>query len=247
MEITPDVESKHYAAQGRMGQMDNYYRWILANFGGTIGRRVWDAGAGVGHVTQLLADREDVELVLATEFTDQNLETLRQRFGATPGVEIGFCDLTSPESLALREHQVDTIITLDVLEHLEDDRAAIERYRDVLQPGGHLLVKVPAHPFLYGTMDEASLHYRRYRRSELREKLAGAGFEVSKVRPMNMVATLPYFLKGRILKKQRNFSNAIDGGKLGFYNQLMPWFERFERVVPPLFGLSLIAIARKPA
>ena len=208
MEITPDVESKHYEAQGRLGQMDNYYRWILGTFGPRIGRRVWDAGAGVGHVTNLLRERAD--WVLSTEFTEQNLETLRQRFDGVPEVRVDFCDLTRPESLEFRELDLDTIVTLDVLEHLEDDRAAIARYRDILQPGGHLLVKVPAHPFLYGTMDEASLHYRRYGKRELREKLLEAGFELLRLRHMNMVATLPYFLKGRVLKKQRNFSNAID-------------------------------------
>ena len=62
---------------------------------------------------------------------------------------------------------------------------------------------------------------------------------------MNMAATVPYFLKGRVLKKRRNFSNSIDGGKLGFYNRLMPWLERAERVLPTPFGLSLVAVGRK--
>lgn len=245
MEITPDVESKHFEAQGRLGRMDNYYRWILGTFGDAVGRRVWDAGAGVGHVTALLAER--AEFVLATEFTEQNLEALGRRFEDHPVVRVGFCDLTRADCLAFREHRIDTVVTLDVLEHLEDDRAAIGRYRDVLEPGGRLLVKVPAHPFLYGTMDEASLHYRRYTRRELRGKLQESGLVVERLRSMNAVATLPYLLKGRVLKKRRNFSNAIDEGKLGFYNRLMPWLERMERILPPPFGLSLIAVARKPA
>jgi hypothetical protein len=55
MQLTRDIESKHFDAQGRLAQMDNYYRWILGTFGDTIGQRVWDAGAGIGNVTGLIA------------------------------------------------------------------------------------------------------------------------------------------------------------------------------------------------
>lgn len=243
VELTPDIESTHYDAQGRMARMGNYYRWILSNFGTAIGQRVWDAGAGIGNVSELLLAR--ARFVLATELTEANLETLRTRFQDDSRVVVEHCDLTTDAALDLARHELDTIITLDVLEHLQDDHAALVRYREVLQPGGRLLVKVPAHQFLYGTMDEASLHYRRYGKRELRDKLTAAGFKVERIRHMNMAATLPYLLKGRVLKKQHNFSNSINGSKLGFYNRLMPVLERLERVVPVFFGLSLCAVARK--
>lgn len=243
MELNEHIEAEHFEAQGTLGRMDNYYRWILRNFGDRIGRRVWDAGAGVGHVSALLAER--AELVLSTEFTERNLEALRERFRGQENVVVEFCDLTAPEALELARYRVDTIVTLDVLEHLEDDAAALGRYREILQPGGVLLVKVPAHPFLYGTVDEASLHYRRYAKRELGEKLRAAGFELELLRHMNAAATVPYFLKGRVLKKQANFSGTLDPGKVGFYNKLMPWLERAERLVQPPFGLSLVAAARR--
>ncbi len=243
MELTETIESKHFDAQGTLGRMDNYYRWILGTFGDNVGQRVWDAGAGIGHVTELLTQR--AEFVLATEFTERNLDALRARFEGRDEVRIEFCDLTSPQALELGVHELDTVVTLDVLEHLEDDRAALRQYHEVLQHGGVILIKVPAHMWLYGTLDEASLHFRRYGKRELREKLEGAGFEVEKIGHMNMVATLPYWLKGRVLKRQSNFSGTIDGGKVGLYNRLMPWLERIEKVVPVWFGLSLVAVGRK--
>ncbi|MCB9914265.1 MAG: class I SAM-dependent methyltransferase [Planctomycetes bacterium] len=243
MELDDRTEQAHFAAQGTLGRMDNYYRWILRNFGPRVGRRVWDAGAGVGHVTALLAAQ--AELVVATEFTERNLEALRARFAGVPNVVVEFCDLTAPAALELARYELDTIVTLDVLEHLEDDAAALARYHEILRPGGALLIKVPAHPFLYGTVDEASLHFRRYEKRELREKLERAGFRVEMLRPMNAAATLPYFFKGRVLKKRSNFSGTIDQGRVGLYNRLMPWLERVERLVPPPFGLSLVAAGRK--
>jgi 2-polyprenyl-3-methyl-5-hydroxy-6-metoxy-1,4-benzoquinol methylase len=238
------IETMHRAAQGRMAQLGNYYRWILRNFGGAIGRRVWDAGAGIGNVTEHLARHAD--FVLASEFAPQNLEALRGRFADRTGVRVAYCDLTRDDALAFAECEIDTVISLDVLEHLEDDLHALRIFRTVLRPEGRALLKVPAHPFLYGAIDEASLHVRRYRKSELRAKLERAGFRVERVAYMNMAATVPYFVKSRLLRRRTNFSNTIDPERLGLVNRLVPWLERAERILPVVFGLSLIAVGRKP-
>jgi SAM-dependent methyltransferase len=238
-------EAVHYAAQGRMAQLGNYYRWILRNFRGTIGRRIWDAGAGIGNVTEHLALRAD--FVLATEFAQRNLDALRERFADRPGVRVACCDLARDDALAFAEYEIDTVVSLDVLEHLEDDLHVLRIFWNVLQPEGRLLLKVPAHPFLYGAVDEASLHFRRYRRPDLHAMLERAGFRVDRVAHMNMAATVPYFVKSRLLRKRTNFSNTIDPERLGLYDRLIPWLERAERVLPVPFGLSLIAVARKPS
>jgi len=94
-------------------------------------------------------------------------------------------------------------------------------------------------------MDEASLHYRRYTKGELRRKLEAAGFCVKRIRYMNMFAVIPYLIKGRILKRKGNFSREINARRLGFYNHLMPWLEQIERFLPSLFGLSLVAVGEK--
>jgi SAM-dependent methyltransferase len=238
------VETMHRAAQGRMAQLSNYYRWILRNFGGAVGRRIWDAGAGIGNVTEHLARHAD--FVLATEFAQQNLDALRERFADRPGVRIAYCDLARDDALAFEDCEIDTVISLDVLEHLDDDLHVLRNFWTVLRPEGRLLLKVPAHPFLYGAIDEASLHIRRYRKGDLRAVLERAGFCVERVAHMNMAATLPYFVKSRVLRRRTNFSNTIDPERLGLYNRLVPWLERAERILPVVFGLSLIAVGRKP-
>ena len=237
-------ETMHYAAQGRMAQLGNYYGWILRNFRGAIGRRIWDAGAGIGNVTELLSQRGD--FVLATEFARRNLDALRERFSDRSCVRVDYCDLSGDDALAFAECEIDTVVSLDVLEHLEDDSHVLRTFGTVLRPEGRLLLKVPAHPFLYGTVDEASLHLRRYGRRDLRDKLERAGFRVERVTYMNMAATVPYFVRSRLLRRRTNFSNTIDPERLGLYDRLIPWLERAERVLPVPFGLSLIAVGRKP-
>jgi len=244
MPQSDSFERMHYAAQGRMAQLGNYHRWILRNFRGAAGRRIWDAGAGIGNVTASLAESSD--FILASEFSQRNLDALRERFDDPTRVRVAHCDLAGDDGLAFAECELDTVISLDVLEHLEDDLHALRIFWSVLVPGGRVLIKVPAHPFLYGAVDEASLHCRRYRRSELGSKLERAGFRVERLAHMNAAATVPYFVKSRLLRRKTNFSNSLDPGRLGLYDRLIPWLERAERVVPVPFGLSLIAVGRKP-
>lgn len=246
MGIDSQAAERHFEAQGRLAQLNNYYRWTLDNFGIPMqGRRIWDAGAGVGHVSALLAPQ--AELLLATEFTEQNIQSLRVRFASHGNVQVRYCDLLAPPVAELRALHLNTIVNLDVLEHIEDDMAVLGTFFDCLEPGGQLLLKVPAHPFLFGSMDRASLHFRRYAKKTLQGKLATAGFAVERLQYMNMLAVFPYFIKGRLLKREGNFSLQLSEERLGLYNKLVPWLERFERVVKPMWGLSLIAVARKPA
>jgi len=240
------LESTHFAAQGRLAHLGNYHRWILRNFGdNALGRRIWDAGAGIGIVTASLAEAAD--FVLATEFSPMNLAALQERFGDSPRVRVAHCDLSGDAALSFRDCNFDTVISLDVIEHLQDDLHALRVFHEVLSPAGRVLIKVPAHPILFGAMDEASAHCRRYRKAELREKLTRAGFELERITHMNMAATFPYFVKSRVLKRRTNFSNSIDPNRLGLYDRLIPWLERMEHALPVPFGLSLIAVGRKPA
>jgi 2-polyprenyl-3-methyl-5-hydroxy-6-metoxy-1,4-benzoquinol methylase len=237
-------ESMHCAAQGRMARLGNYHRWILRNFGDAFGRRVWDAGAGIGNVAEHLAERAD--FVLASEYSERNLDALRERFDGRAGVRVAYCDLAADDAPDFEDCAIDTVICLDVLEHLAHDLRALQIFWSVLRPGGQVLLKVPAHPFLYGSIDAASLHLRRYRRSDLCAALERADFRVERLAYMNMAATIPYFVKSRLLRKRTNFSNSLDPARLGLYDRLMPWLERAERLLPVPFGLSLIAVARKP-
>jgi len=243
--MAPDenTDRMHFDAQERLARLGNYQRWVLRNFGDAVGRRIWDAGAGIGNVTAHLASAAD--FVLATEYTERNIEALRARFAGSERVAVERCDLSGEDALAFAAHAIDTVVSLDVIEHLEDDGHALRLFHRILVPAGRALIKVPAHPFLYGAVDEASLHFRRYRRRELRGKLEEAGFQVERVAYMNAAATVPYFVKSRILQRRTNFSNSLDPKRLGLYDRIIPWLERAERIVPVPFGLSLLAVARK--
>lgn len=234
--------AEHHDAQSRMGHLTAYYAWTLALFGDDLPGPAADAGAGAGHFSELLSRR--VQPLLVLEGGQENLEVLRARFAGQPSVTVADCDLNACRQV-LEAHGVRSIFTLDVLEHLPDDLAALRQFHAALPPGGRLYVKVPALPFLFGPVDRASGHFRRYTKSSLRKAVEEAGFAVDKCHYMNLAGVLPYLVKSRILRKQENFSRTFSPRQIERIQRMMPMLQRLDRLLGPVLGLSVICVATK--
>lgn len=218
----------------------NYRNWMLRRFRPYLGQRILEVGAGIGNFTELLLDRE---FVLPTDVYSPCLDVLQQRIGHRLKAAPTVVDLADPKLRELVHYQFDTVLCVNVLEHVEDDCAALANIFAVLQPEGRLVLYVPAHPFLYGSVDDSLGHFRRYRRREVRGKLRGAGFAIDHLSEMNSVGIAGWFLNNRVLRRREEAPAQI-----GFYDRwIVPWAERLERIVPSPVGLSIIAIGRKPA
>ena len=140
-----------------------------------LGQRVLEVGSGIGSFTRFLMGRD---LIVATELNPRYLRILGNTFERHTRVEVMPLDLTDFDPAPLAARSLDTILCLNVLEHVEDDREALRRLHASLAPGGRLLLVVPAHQRLYGAIDRAIDHHRRYERPGLAEKLEEAGFHV---------------------------------------------------------------------
>ena len=235
-------EQNHLDALVRMGALESYYNWTLALIESHLGRRVLDAGFGIGNFTALLEDRCD--LVLAVDLSPRNMTVLRERFADSKTVEVLQVDLDQ-NITTVADRGLDTVVCLDVLEHVEEDVALMKRFHEAVQPGGHLLVKVPACKWLYGSVDEASDHYRRYSLRELQEKSEQAGWRVVRIQYMNIFGVLPYWLKSRVLRKTAVFSRTFKPWQLALIHRLIPTLRLLDRLVGPPIGQSLILIAVK--
>jgi len=137
--------------------------------------------------------------------------------------------------------RIDTVLCLNVLEHVERDDVALRGLHDLLEPGGRLVLLVPALPALYGSLDRALDHHRRYSRNELLQKLRAAGFEVETNRFFNLLGVLGWTMNSRILKR-----TTFPPLQLALYDRLVPLFRLESRFRLPI-GMSLIAVARKPS
>ena len=209
---------------------DAYNTWLFERARPYLGRRVLDAGAGIGTFTALAAEGREV---VAVEPDPAQLAILRERFDGRPDVQVvegTFDDV---------EGTFDSILCLNVLEHIRDDGEALGRFHSLLDKGGALLLLVPAHPALYGGNDRVVQHERRYTKSALRRKLEDAGLAVARLRYVNPVGAVGWLVSIRLLQREQ-----VPEGPLSLYNKLVPALRKLDRVDVG-FGLSVWAVGRR--
>lgn len=218
----------------------NYRRWLFGQVSAYLGRRVFEIGAGIGNYTEFLLDRD---CVVCLEIHADATAHLRERFAANPKIHIYQGDIADPSLRSLAEHRCDTAICFNVLEHVQDDVAALENIAHILAPGGRVLLIVPAIPAIMGTVDQSLGHYRRYTRTSLRSAFAAAGYTIERLWYMNFPGILGWLLNNRIIKRTEESPSQII-----FYDKaIVPWVSAVERVIRPPLGLSLVCVARHSA
>jgi len=222
----------------RMARLEPYNRWLVSRFDGAVGRRVLEIGAGFGNITRHLKGRE---LLVASDLDPVALEHLKGAFRDDPAVRVASyrfpLDITAREEIGAM--RIDTVVCLNVLEHIEDDRATLADMYDLLQPGGRLVLLVPAFAWLYGTLDEHLRHFRRYEKDELERKVREAGFVLENLMYLNRPGIFGWWVNGKLLRRR-----VLPRSQLLAFKLLMPLLER-EKERPPSTGLSLVAIGRK--
>jgi glycosyltransferase involved in cell wall biosynthesis/phospholipid N-methyltransferase len=223
----------------RLARTRRFNAWMAETIAPYVGSRVLEIGAGIGNLTRRLAPRR--ELYIASDIEGEHLARLAARLSHRPNVRAARVDLTRREDFEPLRGQVDTVVCLNVVEHVEDDRLALRNLYDVLAPGGRAIVLVPEGQSLYGELDAVLGHWRRYSERELREKMEEAGFELERVFGFNRVTRPGWWWNGRVLKR-RTFSRL----QLWFFDRLVWLWKRLDGWLP-WAGVSLIAIGRKPA
>lgn len=231
-----NIEEKHWWFLGRRKILFDITKRKIGKVG-----QVLDIGCGTGVNAKWLGELG--EKVYGVEMSDEAIGLAKKR---TPNLK-----MTKGEFPNIAIHDRFDLITLfDVLEHFEDDKGALRKIREMLNPGGYVVFSVPAFPFLWSEHDEIAHHKRRYTARELREKLIKAGFSPARITYFNTFLFLPILLF-RLIRKLF----GLRGGKTdffmapGFFNKWLSVFfgaERFPlRFVDFPFGVSLFAIAKK--
>jgi glycosyltransferase involved in cell wall biosynthesis len=220
-----------------VAKADKYNRWVLNKARPYMGERLLEAGAGIGNLSNLLLDRD--RLVLA-DYEPLYVARLRQRFGHLDHVRVEQADLTTPEILPLlAEEKLDTIFSSNVLEHIHDDQSVLDRFNDLLAPGGHCVIVVPAGPRLYTQVDAELGHYRRYTPEEMSRKMEAAGFTVVHSERFNRLGALSWFVSGNFLGRR-----DLSPGQMIWFDRLLGLAKLLEHVLP-VPGMSLLTVGRK--
>jgi glycosyltransferase involved in cell wall biosynthesis len=222
-----------------LSETRRFNRWMADTIRGYVGKHVIEIGAGIGNMSQHLASRR--KSYTASDYDLEHVARLRARFQGRPNVSLRLCDLTASADFEAVREQADTVICLNVLEHIEDDAAGLRNIASALLPGGRAIVLVPQDQAIYGTLDRVLGHYRRYSEAELRKRMEEAGFDVERVLHFNRVTRPGWYWNGRILKRQ-HFSRF----QLRVFDWMVWLWRRIDRFLPwP--SVSIIGIGRKRA
>src|SRR5256885_1330349 len=206
----------------RMAAAPRFNRWMFERLRPWIGRRVLEIGAGIGNMSAFLVDQAHVDRVVLTDTEPVYLGHLRERFAGRPHVSVAELRLPAVSSGLLAE-RLDTVVCLNVLEHIEDDAASLRAMHDLLRPdggkGGRLVLLVPALRLLYGTLDEALGHFRR---AEAVPPRVSSGLAAERLDPVVCLNVLEHIGDDAASLRAMHDLLRPDGGKGGRLVLLVP-------------------------
>ncbi len=218
-----------------LGQAGNYRRALVREFAPALKGRVMEIGSGIGQITELLRAAPEVEYLLAVEPDPGFCRQLRANLPRQPLIEGTVAQVEGDD-------RWNAIVSINVLEHIEEDEAELRRYHQLLKPRqGTINLFVPARQEIYAPIDRAFGHYRRYDKPQLKRKLETAGFQIVKLNYFNCAGYFAWWMTFCIFKKRK-----FDAVAVRLYDRaIFPcvyWLE--SRIMAPPFGQSLLAVAK---
>jgi glycosyltransferase involved in cell wall biosynthesis len=213
-----------------------FNKWMADTLRPYVGDRVLEIGAGIGTLTSQFIPRDRY---VATDINGHYLHYLRSYAAGKPYLQIATVDAGRPEDFAALGGSFDTVLMINVLEHVPDERIALENVRHALVEGGRAVILVPQNPGLYNSLDEALEHRERYTADGLRTSLERAGFHVEQLLDFNRTSVPAWFINGGLLKR-RTFSRI----QLKGLELMMPLVRRLDTICP-WRGLSVVGIGVK--
>jgi 2-polyprenyl-3-methyl-5-hydroxy-6-metoxy-1,4-benzoquinol methylase len=222
----------------QMENAKNYNNWLYELISPYIGKRVLEIGPGIGNISQKLIN--DVELLVGVEPNPYCVDQLAKKMDKTPGFILINKRLEDCGYDLLKRYKFDTVLCMNVLEHIEDDEGTLLFFEKLLEPGGRVVLLVPAFPQVYGPIDLAVGHFRRYTKSSIKYILAKTPLIVERNFYSNFLGLLGWFYNARIRK-----SSSQDNSQIKLFNKITPILSAIEKKFGCLMGLSLISVSKK--
>jgi SAM-dependent methyltransferase len=223
-------------SRARLSRAGNFNSWMADTIRAYCGERVLEIGCGVGNLTCKLIPRRQYT---ASDSNPLYLETLKALSADRPYLQTSYCDVTNGSSFPQCDQLFDTAICLNVIANVDDDCRALDNIRQVLSDRGRAIVLVPQGEWIFGTLDKALGHKRRYSKRSLKAVAEASGFVVKEIFEFNRFGTLGWFINAKILRRQ-----VFGVFQIWLLDLLTPLFRHIDRILP-FPGLSLIAVLER--
>src|SRR5215475_12425037 len=233
-ELTGDQRVQSEVLEG-LATAVNHRRWFVELALPYLGDDPIEVGSGLGDYAIEWAPH--FNRFTATEADPERLVKLKERLQGVPSVTV--------RELLLPCEDVETFsgaVSYNVLEHIVDHVGALRSMAKLVRPGGAIVLIVPAFQFAMSPADIATGHVRRYTKKTMRAALSGAGLEIEKVKYVNALGLLGYYMATSVFRLMPK-----EGPMVKVYDRfVLPVTKSAERMVRPPFGQSVFAVARTP-
>jgi SAM-dependent methyltransferase len=234
IDTTSSIDSGHATLES-LAAAPAVATWMLEQFEPHLGDIVLEAGSGLGNLTGHLIDKKSL---VAVDIDTLHLARIRKRFGHLENLEVVHGDLEDPALFESLPDTFDSVLCVNVLEHLDRPEIAVQGFHETLRLGGKALILVPANQSLYSEADRALGHRKRYDARGLHDLVTEAGFEVSELYSFNRLGVLGWWVN----KLTRR--TDIARWQASLFAVLVPFARLIERL-RWLPGLSLVVVGVK--
>lgn len=234
-----EIDAEGWETLEAIAGAEKFNRWMYETIRPYCKGKVFEIGSGIGNISRYFIEANaDITL---SDIRPSYCNVLKQKFPNAG--EIVELNLTHPQfESQYKNHleQYDSVFALNVVEHIEDDKLAIENARRLLKTDGNLIILVPAYQSLYNRFDRELEHYRRYNRKRLNQLLANTKLTIRHSQYFNFMGIPGWYVSGKIQKNK-----TIPKGQMKLYNSLVPVFKLVDNCLFHSVGLSVISVGTK--
>ena len=238
--------SDYYAGHENLeclAQTRRFNDWIYELISPGLKGDVLEVGSGIGTFSKKIIHDLPTSNIVLTDISPHYVKYLEENFckGDNSKVSSYSLDLNCKEDYEkIGYDKFDSIMAINVLEHVEHDEYALQQLYRMLRTGGILIILVPCHKFLYNAIDRDIGHFRRYTKNELESKIKKTKFTIRQLFYFNMLGIIGWYLNGNIAKKSK-----VNSGASKMFDRMVPLSKHFEKFAGRRIGLSLICYLMK--
>ena len=221
-----------------IAEADKFNEWMYLQVVPHCEGKILEIGSGIGNISYFFdRDSKDIDL---SDIREQYRSYLKKTFEKRAVLDMDIVADGFVEMHGDKLGTYDAVFALNVVEHIKDDKLAIENMIKLLKPGGKIIILVPAYQWLYNGFDVALEHFKRYTKSRLLGIFPTRGVKLIRSWYFNFAGIFGWFLVGSVMKKK-----LIPESNMKLYNVLTPIFKIADKVVLNKMGLSVIAVYQK--